>query len=49
VQRVAGGVDLSCAMVRDGFAVERYGLGMLIQCGSCVPQRLPERGLTARR
>lgn len=22
---VAGGVDLSCAMVRDGFAVERYG------------------------
>ena len=25
VQCFAGGVDLSCAMVRDGFAVERYG------------------------
>jgi endonuclease YncB( thermonuclease family) len=25
VQCFADGVDLSCAMVRDGFAVERYG------------------------
>jgi endonuclease YncB( thermonuclease family) len=25
VQCVADGIDLSCAMVRDGFAVERYG------------------------
>src|SRR5690349_3530626 len=25
VQCFAGGVDLSCSMVRDGFAVERYG------------------------
>lgn len=25
LQCFAGGIDLSCAMVRDGFAVERYG------------------------
>jgi len=30
VQCFAGPVDLSCAMVRDGFAVERYGR---LRCG----------------
>ncbi len=38
VQCLAGGLDLSCAMVRDGFAVERYGR---LRCAVPVKKTLP--------